>query len=526
MFFFPFFLRQNSCKSKVNARESAPPETATAIFSGLNEYVFRRIDSTLAKKTSDFMLRILLISILAICCTTNSYALSLTEYLDQVKVQNLQYNAAAQNAEAYELLKKKANLVTAIKFYGYSEKSIAEQNQALQIFRYGQVDYQKNQIGFSQTSDFGLNANLYYLLSRTKYHGLNTSNFSNPSLAINHYQSTPTLELSLSLWQNRFGSSTKASKDSTYFVSESQKLTAKSLSLTELTNAEKAYWLLVYARKAVDIQNRALASAKKILDYVTKKEKMNLGDRSDVLQARASFEARQLLLKQAENDEKIAIKTFNKIRNVDLNQAPEKLDNFDLTKLQTHLIPTIKTSDRFDVKASEAAMKAAIATAKIEEESNKPAISLYGSHSMTQVKSTFYKAIDNSFAPNGIGSKAGIQFSMPINFGLTQDIREGAVKSASAAKITYHQKLLDQENDWQSLVQNMESYKENLKLSLAIEVAQKSKLENERLRLKQGRTNTYQVLLFEQDFANAELTTGQLAYKLLEAIANSKLYQN
>lgn len=482
------------------------------------------------KKTSGFMLRILLTSLIVICCSAGSYAqerpLSISEYLDQVRTQNLNYNAAAQNAEAYNLLKKKADLVTAVKLYGYSEKSYAEQNQALQFFRYKQVDYQKNQIGFSQTSDFGLNTNVYYLLNKTKYHGLNAASAANPGLAIQNYQSTPTLELTLSLWQNRFGASTKANKESIYFANESQKLTAKSLSLTELTNSEKSYWMLVYTRKAVEIQRRALASAKKILDYVTKRERMNLGEKADVLQARASFESRQLFLKQAENDEKIAIKIFNKQRNVDLDQIPEKLEDFDLKKLQTFLVPTIKASDRFDVKANEATMKAAVAAAKLEEENNKPSLSLYGSHSVTQIKDTPYKAVNSSFAPNGIGSKIGVQFSMPINFGLTSDIREGALKSASAAKITYRQRLLEQENDWQSLVQNMASYRENLKLSLAIEAAQKSKLENERIRLKQGRTTTYQVLLFEQDFSNSELATGQLAYRLLEAIANSRLYQN
>lgn len=468
------------------------------------------------------MLTLLLLSFFS----ANSYALTLDEYLDQVKNQNLNYTASSQNAEAYELLRRKAELVTAIKLYGYSEKSTLEQNQVLQIFRYTQVDYQRNQIGLSQTSDFGLNTNLYYSLVRTFYHNLNTSNLTNPDLAKKNYQSIPTIELSIPLWQNRFGSATRASKDATYFANESQKLTAKSLSLTELVNSEKAYWTLVYTKKAVEIQRRAFESAKKILDYVTKREKMNLGDKSDVLQAQASFEARQLLLKQAENDEKIAIRSFNKQRNVDLETAPEKLEEFNLAKLQKFLTPKVRAADRFDIKANEASMKAAIATAKSEEELSKPSVSIYGSYSLTQIDATPYKTIDKSFAPNGVGTKFGINFSMPINFGLTSDIGQGAIKSASAARINYRQRLLDQETDWQNLVQNMDNYKDNLRLSLAIEAAQKSKLENERLRLRQGRTSTYQVLLFEQDFANAELTTQQIAYKLLETIANSKLYQN
>ncbi|MBM3580034.1 MAG: hypothetical protein FJX34_04615, partial [Alphaproteobacteria bacterium] len=93
------------------------------------------------------MFRFLVIFLLTICYTANASELSLPEYLDQVKNQNLRYNAAAQNAEAFDLLKRKAELVTAFKFYGYTENSFVEQNQALQIFRYTEVYYRKNQIG-------------------------------------------------------------------------------------------------------------------------------------------------------------------------------------------------------------------------------------------------------------------------------------------------------------------------------------------------------------------------------------------
>lgn len=523
-----FLMWQNSCKSKVRARESAPPETATASFAGIS--FVEKISSTLAEKISDFMLRILLTLFVITCINSNSYAkediVSLSEYLNQVKNQNLTYDAAAQNAAAYELLKKKADLVTAIKLYGSSEKATVKQNQTLQIFRYHELSTQTNRVGFTQTSDFGLNTNVHYSMINTLYRGLDTSALPDPNLAKHNYQSIPTVEMSVPLWQNRLGSSTKATKDSTYFANESQKLTARSLSANELANAEKTYWSLVYTRKAVKIQRRALKSAKKILDYVLKREKMNLGNKADVLQARASFESKKLLLKQAENDEKIAVKLFNKQRNLALDHRIKKLEDFNLSKLQTFRVPKVKASDRFDIKASKAKMKAAVASAKIEEENNKPSLSLYGSYSLTQVKNNPQRAFYNSLAPNGIGTKIGLEFSLPINFGLTSDIQQGALKTASAAKITYRQQLLDQENDWQSLVQNMRSYRENLKLSLALEEAQKEKLENEIIRLEQGRTNTYQVLLFEQDFSNAELQTQQIAYRLLDMIATSRLYQN
>lgn len=183
-------------------------------------------------------------------------------------------------------------------------------------------------------------------------------------------------------------------------------------------------------------------------------------------------------------------------------------------------------NNRFDVKAHEANMKAAVASAKIDEESNKPSLNLYGSYLENQIEASKSQAVLSSLDQKGRAGAIGVKLSMPINFGLTSEIRHGALQTASAAKINYRQKIFEQENDWQNLVQNLTIYKENLKLAQSIEAAQKSKLENERSLLKQGRSSTYQILLFEQDFANAQLTTIQIANQLLGLIAEEKLYQN
>ena len=437
----------------------------------------------------------------------------------------MSYAAANENVEAYEKLKEKAKLVTAVTFFASTQNSFAEQNQALQIVRYNNVYNRNSQVGISQISDFGLSTKLYYSLNHVTYKGLNTANFPNPKLSSSNYQSIPTIEVSLPLWQNRFGASTKAAKDLAFFSNEYQKLTAKAVSVTAIVTAEQSYWNLVAARKIVEIQKNALKSAEQILSYVSKKEKMNLGERGDVLQAKALLETRKLSVKQAENDEKIASRDFNKQRYIDSAEVTEKLLPFNFDKLKSFLVPKIKGGDRFDIKAFEANMKAAVAIAKIDEESNKPSLNLYGSYLQNQIQGGATDALNASLNKNGRAGTVGVKLSMPVNFGLTSEIRRGDLQSAAAAKKNYQQKVFEQENDWQNLVQNLEIYKENLGLAQAIEVAQKSKLENERKMLREGRTTTYQILLFEQDFLNSEMTKIQLAYKIANLIAQQKLYQ-
>ena len=454
----------------------------------------------------------------------NTTNLSLDQYLNQVRDKNLNIEQANQSDQSFELLKKKAKLVSAIKLYGFSEAGFAEQNRALQFLRYKSVQTQNNRLGFSQESEFGINSNIYYSLNNTRYIGL-APGFTTSALATKNTQAIPVFEFSIPLWQNFLGKVTTAKKNASFYENESKQLSAKALSLAELVNAEKKFWHLVFAQKNLEIQNRALNSASKILDYLSKKEKMNLAEKSDVLQAKAIVESKKLAVKQAENFLKISARNFNQSRNLSSDEVKEKLTNFDLVKLQNLSLSSVRNSDRLDVKSSQAQLQASLALAKIEEENNKPSLNLYTSYAVNQVEPNRIDAVSATFdrsAPNG---KIGLEFSMPLNIGVSADIRKGARLQASSHKTSYQEKLLQQEVDWKNLIQNFKDWQDNLKLSMQIESTQKSKLENERNLLSRGRTSTYQILVFEQEYSNAELNTQQIAQKLYELIAEQKLYQ-
>ena len=182
------------------------------------------------------------------------------------------------------------------------------------------------------------------------------------------------------------------------------------------------------------------------------------------------------------------------------------------------------SGNRADVKAASANTKSAIALAKVEEEGNKPQLDLYGSYGFNGLEFGEQDAFSNSLSRNGDTGYVGIKFSMPLAIGLQSDIKKGAKISAQAARMNYQQKLFDQQNDWQNLVQNLEDSQENLALNKKIENLQKAKFENGKRLLTQGRSSTYQVLLFEQDYNKAQIETIQNAYQLLTLLAEKKLY--
>ena len=452
--------------------------------------------------------------------STGALALSLQEYLSQVKNDNLGYNSSKINYESSNLLSKKATLLTTPTIFANAQTGFEKQNQAIAFVRYQQVDTQHYSAGVEQNFSFGLYSKFYYNINRNEYQGLNSA------LAVPlYYQTNPVLSLTMPLWKDRFGSAIRANQDSSYYSNQVNKFNSGFAAINFEIDSEKSYWQLVATKKVIAISKNALNQAEKILQNASKKAKMNLGEKADVLQAKADVESKKLQLQQAENTAKIAARNFNQNRYINSDVVNEKLDEINFDSLEKFPINKIMVDSRYDVKAAAANSKAVIAQAKIDEEDNKPQFDLYGSYGFNGLEITGSQAIGNSLTQAGDTAFVGIKFSMPIAIGLQSDIRKADKANATAARMSYRQKVFNQENDWQNLLQNLCYYQENLRLSRKIESLQKSKVENERSLLRQGRTSTYQVLLFEQDYNQALINTVNNAYQLLSLIAQRKHYE-
>ena len=85
-------------------------------------------------------------------------------------------------------------------------------------------------------------------------------------------------------------------------------------------------------------------------------------------------------------------------------------------------------------------------------------------------------------------------------------------------------KRFDQETAWHDLKDRYQQHLEMLGLYEKLEKIQLSKLEHERRRRSQGRTTTQQVLYFELDYEQAQLSRLRAMSEMLQLIAQMKLY--
>ncbi len=449
-----------------------------------------------------------------------SCSLSLSQYLENVKNQNAGYNSSQTQFRASTLLQKQSELYNAPNFFINASKDYLRQDQILSTNKYS-LDTQNYSIGISKTSDLGIETALSYEINRYSY---NPNQLS--SSLLSNYTTNPKIALTIPLWQGFGGSLVKSNKEQLFYDNEFKKLDSLNNSLNSLIEAEKTYWKLVAARKIVAIENENLKQAQNILDYETKRLKMNLAEKSDVLQAKASYLESKSKLQLAKNNEILAAINFNQQLYINSDKVNEELDEINFDSLTKTDALSQKSNDRYDVMAANANMRSAIAQAKITEETNQPSLNLVGSYDFNGIEKNSPKAISRSLAGNGKEVLVGLKFSLPLYFDTQNQVRQGARLSASAAKANYQQKLSNQENDWQNLAQNLNYKKQNLKLLKEIELVQKIKLENEQKLLKQGRTTTYQILVFKQNYNKAALDTINSAYEILSLISDFKLYDN
>ncbi len=440
------------------------------------------------------------------------------EFLNQVRLQNVSFRAIEENGSgAVNRIREKELLTSPV---AYANASTGQDGKPFSppLFEYDRVDVGNYEIGIRRQNAYGTEASLSYALDYTR--------FRKPSIAgipISYYDASPVLSVSQSLWKNRFGRTTRAQQELIAAQGAAERYDAEFKITGALVEAEVAYWRLSLAREAVRIQEEALRQARSILDYVTNREIRHLGDHGDVLQAQALVESRTLELKAAEDEESSAARRFNLIRNTPGTSVPEKLVAID-QRTTADIKPPAEVVARADVEAAKLRAESAAANAQILSSQNEPDLQLFGLYALNKRNSGLGEALGDSASSDSPTRLVGIKFSMPLAFDAVRDSRQGACQQSNAAALVYEQKEVDQGREWADLVERLRAAQERMGLAHTMEDIQKRKLEFEKRRLREGRTTTYQVLLFEQDHSQAQLACLKVAFEVLTLNAQTRLY--
>lgn len=442
--------------------------------------------------------------------TSPGVSLALDSFLAQVEGDNQSLKAAKEASEGAGLRSSEAVLVYSPIFSAEFQRANDHKLNSLFPGAYQKIYSNVASVGLSQQTSFGMQAKVSYTLSSFVYVG------SQPRF----WEGLPRLELSQQVWGGGFGASTRANQEIVEAGARASQYTQSFNARSLRAAAETAYVNLAASRALRLINENSLKRGQDIMDWNTRRYKMSLGEDSDLLQAQANIEVIKLQLQNALDSERIAGREFNRLRNVDGDTASELLS---LPEVESATAPA-RAQFRDDVRAAMEQTRVAQAQAVVGRERNKPTLEVFGSFALNSRSPTGDDAVTKSFKDDYPTSVIGVRFQTPLLIGAQLKAIKGYGKEAVAAEIEKDQKVFNQDVQWKDLVLRLNEAKQRYQIATRLSDIQTKKATTERVRLKRGRTTTYQSLLFDQDLNQAAAAKVQAQAEVLQLLAQMKTF--
>jgi outer membrane protein TolC len=445
-------------------------------------------------------------------------SLELNEYLHQVSLDSPGYKSATLAGNGYKMLADGPSVLIYPYAFGNYTNYKNKEEMPNPSFQGDLTEGHMYTMGLAWNSAFGLNGKYSYNISETKIS--NAAAIPIP----NYFTSYNKFEFTQSLLKNGFGSEVRAQIRALRNNHLAQSYGQQYLSQSKLYQAEATYWRLAYAKRALEIQKDALARASKLLRWAKRRVSLQLGDKSDLLQSQANVELRKLELLNEEEEEKSASIAFNMLRNRNETSVQEKLKTPSIEEI-LKMEKAQKSGMRFDVKSAQAQAEAAQASLQLDKEKLMPSLDLFANYALNGRDAKREEATKEAATSRRSNTAIGVNVSIPLNASSLVSALKGSAMAKEAAELNFEQKRLEENSEWEQLEKRIQDSKSKLGLLKTIEQVQKEKYENENQRLLRGRTTTYQALIFEQDYANTQLTSLRIQGDYLQLLAQSKLFR-
>lgn len=479
--------------------------------------------------------------------------LTIDEFLNSVRDANPNLKIATTTIEAGDLRSTSPDMVFSPQFFSQATHSVDKKDSSNPLAP-EKIEATALSFGIQKLWESGLQSQIAYNMTRvnldqaslpntlslplsfpnplipgTQFNQLVT--VSNPLLGVlprsEYTEARTQLDLVQPLWKNAEGRDYALTRDSTLAKISMQQMGERYKVKSLIAQAENIYWQLALAQEAVRMQEGSIERFRKIKQWAQNRATSQLGDRADVLQADSGLRLKQYELETAKKDRNALQRVFNTLRGVEGDQVDS-----DLLALGSQALSFDKTeataSDgevkRLDVEIAKQAAKLTEIEVEQSREKFKGQVDVFGSVALNTLDRTPEEALKHSVNTDHPTYVVGVKFSTPLDNGIINRDREGLIKMNQASKLDQELKQFNARQDWADLQSQLKEAKIRLGLASDLEKAQKEKLAYERERLSIGRTTTYQILMFEQDYANSQLATIKSKADILGILARLKSF--
>lgn len=290
-----------------------------------------------------------------------------------------------------------------------------------------------------------------------------------------------------------------------------------------LAQAEYVYWQVALAQEAVRTQEASLERFKRLKNWTQRRANMQLGDRADVLQADSGVRLRSYELEQTKKDRDSAERNFNTLR----GKAGDEIGGHLATITTPDLSKRPKMEGnvkRLDIEVARQQQRLTEIEVEQSREKFSTQLDLFGSVALNTLDDNADDAIKKSLDTAHPTLVVGLKFSTPLDRDLINKERGGLVRTSQSARFETSQREFTAQQEWDELQRQLDEAQARLRLAKELEDAQKKKLLYEKDRLEIGRTTTYQIIMFEQDYSSSQLATIKAKADILGILARLKSF--
>ncbi len=375
--------------------------------------------------------------------------------------------------------------------------------------------------GVSKQERFGLQSKLSYSLQQSRLDGIPSGygidgSFSTASLGV---------ELSQPLWKNAFGRDFTVQDEGMRLGSQAQVRGDHFQAQQILVASEKAYWKLASKRELAKIQQASYLRAQAIVGWQARRVSKNLADQADLLQAQAALKVRELEREASASELRLALKQCNELRSKEASQ--ELLSDFPSKAAVLQLALPQRGKQRGDLEAARLFLLASRKNVELSYSKFTPSLDLIFNGALTSKEGEFTQAAGATLSPQHPNYTIALRFSMPLlEKNLYTGLDQAQQQGLRAQELSVNQQAADQEHEWEELQQRLSDGKRRFTLSSELEAAQLGKVKAEQSRLQAGRSTTYQMEMFEQEFLGAQVGRVLAAAQILEVIASMRIFED
>lgn len=161
-----------------------------------------------------------------------------------------------------------------------------------------------------------------------------------------------------------------------------------------------------------------------------------------------------------------------------------------------------------------------------QKEKNKPSLNLSMVASKYGRDLNLDQAQTKMFSDSKDYLYVGLNYTMPLGLTTSSDVRRGYDLLVQSQVLAEQSRQRNEKITWKNTYDQVKSLETQYHILKNLEVTQKEKSDLEREKYNNGRSTTYQVLNFEQDYLNARNQKNNLELQIRNFLNSLDLYKD